>query len=107
MKAVQLGKWLKELTGTNSYNDALAKVEKALTPQQPRAPVGIVLMVDPDGSGLYWPTMTGQNLSLTQIRAVQTACRHFADLLERDVQMMLTREIEARLRKEMKGESDK
>ena len=80
MKATQLAKRLKELTGAASYDEALAAVEQRFEVPESRAPVGITLVLDLVRSGMYFYSLLGSFESLDEVRALQTACRSFANV---------------------------
>ena len=80
MKAGQLGQRLKKITKTESYENALAVVEQRFEMPESRAPVGITLVLDLARPGLYFYSLLGSFESLDEVRALQTACRDFANV---------------------------
>lgn len=80
MKATELGKRLKTLTETSSYDEALVAVEQMIAEPAPRPPVGVSLVLELAQPGLYWPALLGTFQSLDEIKMLQAACRDFANV---------------------------
>jgi len=80
VRATELGKRLKALTGASTYDEALVVVEQVMAGPAPRPPVGVTLVLALEQPGMYWPALMGTFQSVDEIRMLQSACRDFANV---------------------------
>ncbi len=114
MKSVEFGKKIKELTGANNLEAALAAVEQSLNGASEReglsgTPPGFVLIMDADRGGRYSAIPFGVN-GLSDVQLVKGACQHFIiSQLDSMIDQLKEREIreriEAELARKVEGDS--
>jgi len=109
MKSTELAKAVKELTGASTNEAALEALQTAFEKREGQQPFGVLLVSDPEGSGVYWSHVFGVRSPVSPLQAqqIQGMCRHYAEAqLEPVIKQLERAEIEARVRAELKGEVD-
>jgi hypothetical protein len=105
MKATELVQKLKDILEAKTNDQVLKAVEDLLLQVKSKSgmPFGVLLMVDPNRQGQYWPVTFGeQGIALQDATILQGVCQSFAIAqLGPMIDGLKEKEIEARVRAEL------